>query len=212
MLYWSVFWSGYCLSIAYLSHSGKLPSCKCRALYWLLENFPLRVFAIGSLSPSSFEPSSLSTCLSSSLTGHSRRTLVFANALGHFLRSNPNWKRLRWMTAQTDSQNVYDISSAPLNSDGLERRSSGKATPGWIYSQTRDRRGAGARTANSLSRPYLAFWTNKDWHAPCATTFDSHPTLSALKKVWLPICQLNGSFQSPNCPLKGFFHSPNGIF
>ena len=42
--------------------------------------------------------------------------------------------------AQIDSQKVYDIdiSSAPLSSDGLERRSSGKAPRphGWIYSQT----------------------------------------------------------------------------
>ena len=110
------------------------------SFYWLFGTF--YVFAAGALSPSSFEPSSNSS-FSSSLTGRSRRTLVPANALGHFLRSNPKWKRLMchddWCATQTDSHNACDISSAPLSSDGLERRTSGKAPRprGWIYSQTR---------------------------------------------------------------------------
>ena len=60
----------------------------------------------------------------------SRRTLVSANALGHFLCSTPNWKKTHvddWCAAQTDSHNACDISYAPLSSDGLARRISGKA-------------------------------------------------------------------------------------
>ena len=107
------------------------------SFYWLFGTF--HVIAACALYPSSFEPSSFS---SSSLTGCSRRTLVSADAQGHFLRSNQNWKRLRtddWCAAQSDSHNACDISSAPLSSDGLERRISGKAPrpQGWIYSQTR---------------------------------------------------------------------------
>ena len=111
------------------------------SFYWLFGTF--YVFAAGALSPSSFEPSSSNSSFSSSLTGRSRRTLVPANALGHFLRSNPKWKRLMchddWCATQTDSHYACDISSDPLSSDGLERWTSGKAPRprGWIYSQTR---------------------------------------------------------------------------
>ena len=112
------------------------------SFYWLFGTF--HVIAASALYQSSFEPSSFSS--SSSLTGCSRQTLVSADAQGHFLRlrSNPNWKRLMWMTddwcaAQSDSHNACDISSAPLSSDGLERRISGKAPRprAWVYSQTR---------------------------------------------------------------------------
>ena len=54
------------------------------SFYWLFGTF--HVFAAGALSPSSFEPSSSNSSFSSSLTGRSQRTLVSANALGHFLR------------------------------------------------------------------------------------------------------------------------------
>ena len=106
--------------------------------------------------------------------------------------------------AQIDSHNAYDISSAPLNSDGLERRISGKAPRprGWP-SQTRS---TGSRTANSL-----ASWTDKDCHASCAITFGPHRRCPLWKKVWSPTCPLNGSFQSPNCPLKGFFTRQTGF-
>ena len=104
--------------------------------YWLFGTF--HVFAASALYPSSFEPSSFS----SSLTGRSRRTLVSAYAQGHFLLSNPNWKRLvlmtnDWCATQSDSHNACNISSAPLRSDGLERRISGKAPRGLIYLRTR---------------------------------------------------------------------------
>ena len=111
------------------------------SFYWFFGTF--YVFAAGALSPSSLEPSSSNSSFLSSLTGRSRRTLVPGNALGHFLRSNPNWKRLMchdvWCATHTDSHNACDISSAPLSSDGLERRISGKAhrPRGSIYSQTR---------------------------------------------------------------------------
>ena len=175
--------------LPYLSHSGKISSCKCklRTLYWLFETFLL--FVAGALSPSSFEPSSNSSLFFSSLTGHSRRTLVSADALGHFLRSNSNWKdQCGWpiiddeCAAQIDSHNAYDISSAPLNSDGLGRRISGKAPRprGWIYSQTRSTR-TGPRTANSL-----ASWTDKDCLASCAITFGQHRRCPLWKKVWSP--------------------------
>ena len=52
--------------LAYLSHSGRLSSCKCRTLYWLFGIFLL--FAAGAFSLSSFEPSS-SNLSFSSLTG-----------------------------------------------------------------------------------------------------------------------------------------------
>ena len=107
------------------------------SFYWLFGTY--HVFAASALYPSSFEPSSFS----SSLTGRSRRTQVSADAQGHFLRSK-NWKRLMlmtddWCAAQSNSHNACNISSAPLRSDGLERRISGKAPRPWgcIYSQTR---------------------------------------------------------------------------
>ena len=93
---------------------GKLSSCKCRTLYWLFGTFLL--FAGGTFSPSSSEPSSSNS--SFLLLLWPDRTLVSADALGHFLRSNPNWKKKthadNWNAAQTDSQNAYNISSAPL--------------------------------------------------------------------------------------------------
>ena len=105
------------------------------------------------------------------------RTLVPANALGHFLRSNPKWKRLMchddWCATQTDSHNACDISSAPLSSDGLERRTSGKAPRprGWIYSQTRSTV-SGRPTPLDQQRPPL---TLRDHVQPSSA-------LSALKK------------------------------
>ena len=77
-----------------------------------------------------------------------------------------------WCAAQTDSQNAYDISSAPPRSDGLERRSSGKAPRPrwWIYSQTRS---TGPEQPTHLG-------PTKTATPPCAITFAS--TLSALKK------------------------------
>ena len=126
--------------------------------------------------------SSSNSSFSSSVTGRSRRTLLPANPLGHFLRSNPNWKRLMchddWScAAQTDSHNECDISSAPLSSDGLERRISGKAPwpRGWIYSQTRS-------TGSELTANSLASWTNKDRHSPCAITFSPHRRCPPWKK------------------------------
>ena len=77
------FWSGYCF-IGWLVFAIAA-SYSCLTV----ERFTLLLFNAGAFSPSSFEPSF-------SLTGHSRRTLV--DALGHFLPSNPNWKRLMWMT------------------------------------------------------------------------------------------------------------------
>ena len=195
--------------LAYLSHSGKIYSCKCklRTLYWLFGTFLL--FSAGALSPSSFEPSSLK----SSFFFFFDRTLA-ANAslcrcTGALSPLKIELKKTHvddQCAVQTDSNKTCNISSAPLNSDGLERRISGKAPRprGWIYSQTRL---TGPRTANSL-----ASWTDKDCHASCAITFGPHRRCPLWKKVWSPTCPLNGSFQSPNCPLKGYFHSPTGIF
>ena len=111
-----------------------------------------------------------------------------------------------WCAAQTDSHNACDISSAPLSSDGLERRiwQGRHLDPGGGFTRKHDQR---VWSANSL-----ASWTNKDRHASCAITFSPHRRCSPWKKVWSPTCPLNGSFQSSNCPLKGMFHSPNGIF
>ena len=174
------------------------------SFYWLFGTF--YVFAASALYPSSFEPSSFS----SSLTGRSQRTRVSAGAQGHFLRPNPNWKRLmlmkdEWCAAQSDSHNACNISSAPLSSDGLERRISGKAPrPRGGFTRKHDRRGPNGHS--------LASWTDKDCHAPCAITLSPHRRCPLWKKVWSPACPLNSSFQLPNCPLKGFLHSPNGIF
>ena len=48
---------------AYLSHSGNLSSCKWRTIYWLFGTFLL--FAAGAFSPSSLEPSSSNSSVSS---------------------------------------------------------------------------------------------------------------------------------------------------
>ena len=162
--------------LAYLSHSGKLSSCRCRTLYWLFGTFLL--FVAGAVSPSSFEPSFSS---SSSLTGRSRRTLLWSPPmLGALSPLNHELKKTHvddWRAAQTDmySQNAYDIFSAPLSSDGLERKSSGKALRprGWIYmySQT--------RSTGPNGHPS---WTDKDNHAPCAITFGTHRRCPLWKK------------------------------
>ena len=90
--------------------------------YWLFGTFLF--FAAGAFSPSSFElSSSNSSFSSSSFSGRSRRTLVSADALGHLLLSNPTRIKKK---SHVDDWNAW-YSSAPLSSDGLQRRSSGKA-------------------------------------------------------------------------------------
>ena len=134
---------------------------------------------------------------------------------GAFSPLKPELKKLMWMrddhwcAAQNDSHNACDISSAPLSSDGLERRISGKAPRhrGWIYSQTRSMGPERPTPLHlELNRQRLPRTLRMRDHVQSASA------LSAFKKNWSPSCPLNGSFQSPNCPLKGFFHSPNGIF
>ena len=185
------------------------------SFYWLFGTF--HVFAAGALSPSSFEPSSSNSSFSSSLTGCSQRTLVSqsANALGHFFRSNPNWKdSCGWLMCRANWQSqpvryfLRPTVATKLSCSRKENLREGTKTPRVdLLANTID----GVRTANSH-----ASWTNKDRQAPCAISFSPHKLMHRRcppwKNVWSPTCPLNGSFQLPNCPLKRMFHSPNGIF
>ena len=139
-----------------------------------------------------------------------RNALLFL-LLWHFLRSNPNWKRLitcGWPMCRANWQSKrvrYFLRPTELRWSRKENLREGTSTLGVdLLTNMID----GARTANSL-----ASWTDKDCHAPCTPrSVRPHRRCPLWKQVWSPTCPLNGSFQSPNCPLKGFFHSPNGIF
>ena len=106
----------------------RLSPWKCKTLHWLFGTFLLfaacALFSIllreveGSIEPSSSISYFSRLLLLLLLPGRSRRTLVSADALGRFLRSNPNWKRFMWMTEVPRKLTVkthHDISSAPCH-------------------------------------------------------------------------------------------------
>ena len=128
------------------------------SFYWLFGTFHVFAIAAGALSLSSFEPSSSNSSFSPSLTERSRRTLVSANALGHFLCSNPNWKRLMWMTdvprKPTVTTRAIFLRPTKLRWSRNENLDKMHQDPGGGFTRKHDRRGPNA--ANSL-----ASWTNK---------------------------------------------------
>ena len=61
-----------------------------------------------------------------------------------------------WCAVQTDSQKAYDTSSAPLSSDGLQRRSSKKTLrPRGGFTHKHDRRGPNGQLPSILDRQRL---------------------------------------------------------
>ena len=143
------------------------------SFYWLFGTF--HVFAASALYPSSFEPSSFS----SSLTGRSRRTPVSAYAQGHFLRSNPNWKRLMlmtddWCAAPSDSHNACNICSAPTKLRSKGESQGRHLDPGGGFTRKHDRRGPNGQLPCILDRQKLP--------RTLRNHVESASALSALKK------------------------------
>ena len=129
-------------------------------------------------------------------------------AMGHLLRSDPNWKGLmsRLMCrAYWQSHRVRILYFNPPHKarNCLGRRSWSRISwksprhRGWIYiSITINVVGI----FNSLAILDLA-----------RSRVISHRRSPLWTKVWSPTCTLNGSFQSPNCQLKAIFISQTGV-
>ena len=107
--------------------------------------------------------------------------------------------------AKWQSQRACNISSAPLRSDGLERRISGKAPrPRGGFTCKHDRRGPNGQLPCILDRQRLPR-TLRD-HVESASA------LSALKKSLVASLSAKRQLSVAKLSAKRIFYSPNGIF